>query len=203
MKFWKKAAIVLACICVLSAVYYGAYRFYLYKYGNEDREKFARQLAERTVEANSSEENKITHRTKLVIEHYNRRESSLVEENAVMPVEYIGMSREELADYLADYALSPSLDDAESGFEKYQITSFSPTQVVLRKIYAPSGNSCKFYIIEENGCATVYYIDLKTVYEYTNIIVETLPEDIQDQVRHGLYISDEDALYDFLETYTS
>ncbi|MCI8373499.1 MAG: hypothetical protein HFI75_14135 [Lachnospiraceae bacterium] len=203
MKFLKRAGIVLVCMGVLFAVYYGAYRIYLYKYGNEDKEKFAKQLSQKSVEANSVEENKITHQTKLVIEHYNRNESNVIEENTAMPVEYIGMSREELADYLEEYSQSPNLSDAESGFEKYQITSFSPSQVVLRKIYSPSRNSCKFYLTEENGCVTVYYIDHKTIYEYTNIIVETLPQDIQDQIKHGLYISDEDALYDFLETYTS
>lgn len=203
MNFWKKAGIGLLTLVLLFGVYYASYRFYLYKYGNADKEKFARQLPERAVEVNRAEENKITQRTKLVIEHYNRRDDSVDEEQAAMPVEYIGMSREELADYLTTYAASPQLQDVEEGFEKYQILSFSNKEVVLRKIYFPAGTEYKYYLVEENGCVTVYYIDQKTVYEYTNILVEMLPEDIREQVQHGKYITDEDSLYDFLETYTS
>lgn len=203
MKFWKKLGIVLACTFVLFGVYYGSYRFYQYKYGNKDKEKFAQQLSDKTLEVNSAEENIITQRTKLTIEYYDRITGMIEVEQTNMPVEYIGMSREELIDYLLDYAKDPNLEDIEAGFEKYQIMSFSSTKVVLRKILAPSKIAHKYYLVEEAGCVTVYYMDRKTVYEYSNIIVDLLPEDIRDKVKQGMYLTDEDALYDFLETYTS
>lgn len=203
MLFLKRIGIVLLCMLLMFGIYYGSYRFYLYKYGDEDKEKFADQLSNKTVEANQGENNTITQRTKLTVEHYNRLEGSLYEQEETMPVEYIGMSREELTDYLEAYAKEPSLRDVEEGFEKYQILSFSPAQVVLRKISTPAGTRYNYYLTEENGCVTVYYIDKRTVFEYTNIIVDMLPEDIQEQVKNGKYVKDEDALYDFLETYTS
>lgn len=202
MKFWKKISIIVLCLIGLFGIYYGSYRFYLYKFGNEDKARFAENLSH-VEEVNGAEKNTITQRTKLIIEHYNRTSGSMVEEAAVMPVEYIGMTREELSDYLSEYSRNPNLEDAQNGFEKYQIMSFSESQVVLRKIFITIGTEYKFYLTEENGCVTVYYIDQKTVYEYTNIVVDGLPDDVKEQVKHGKYVTDEDALYNFLENYTS
>ena len=46
-------------------------------------------------------------------------------------------------------------------------------------------------------------MDKKTVYEYTDIKVEILPEEIQKQIRSGNYITDIQQLYNFLENYSS
>lgn len=203
MVYLKRIGIVLLCMLLMFGIYYGSYRFYLYKYGDEDIKKFESRFSDNTVEANQGENNAITQRTKLTVEHYNRLEGSQYEQEEAMPVEYIGMSREELTNYLEEYAKAPSLHDVEQGFEKYQILSFSESQVVLRKICTPAGTQYHYYLTEENGCVTVYYIDKRTVFEYTNIIVDMLPKDIQEQVKNGKYVKDDDALYDFLETYTS
>lgn len=203
VKFWKRAGIATLCLVCLYGIYYGSYRLYLYKVGNADKLKFEKQEKVYSAEVNNSGKHTITQRTKLIIEHYNRVDESVVEEAAAMPVEYIGMTREALTEYLSEYSRAPSLQDVMDGFEKYQILSFSDSQVVLRKIFVPAGTEYKFYLTEENGCVTVYYIDLRTVYEYTNIVVDGLPDDIKEQVQRGKYVTDEDALYDFLETYTS
>lgn len=201
MKVWKKAGVILLCLIGLFGIYYGSYRLYLYKAGNADKAKY--ENMSKTAKVGNSEKNTVTQRTKLVIEHYNRETGSVVEESANMPVEYIGMTREALSEYLDEYSKAPGLKDVEEGFEKYQILSFSSSQVVLRKVFVPAGTQYKFYMTEENGCVTVYYIDKRTVYEYTNIVVDCLPDDIQEQIQRGKYVKDEDALYDFLETYTS
>ena len=120
-----------------------------------------------------------------------------------MPVEYIGMDRQELEDYLESYEQSPSISDLEIGFESYQVMSFSNKQVVLRKTFLPPNVMYKYYLTSQDGCVIVYYIDKKTVFEYTNICVDALPVEIQKQLQRGKYITDIDSLYDFLENYSS
>lgn len=203
MKVWKRIAVVCTCLLMLFGVYYGSYKIYLYTVGRQDAQQFAKKLSKKSVEANQSGEHKITNKTKLTVEYYNRAEESSMQESMSMPVEYVGMTRTELEKYLEEYGKEPSLEDVSAGFEKYQILSFSSSDVVLRKIFAPSGTEYKYYMIQENGCITVYYIDKRTVFEYTNIVVETLPEDVREQVECGRYVMDDDALYDFLETYSS
>lgn len=201
MNFYKKTGILVLSLLTMTGVYYGSYKLYQYQVGNKDMEKY-QELYE-AKEANRTKEQTIHPKTTLVVEHYNRTEESVVEETAVMPVEYIGMNREELTQYLETYSKNPDLQDVQNGFEKYQLISFSDSQVVLRKISVTPGTEYKFYLAEANGCVTVYYIDRKTVYEYTNIVVDCLPDDVKQQILRGKYVTDEDALFAFLETYTS
>lgn len=202
MKAKKRIIRVSVCLFIMFGLYYGSYRFYSYKFGKEDEQKYAKQYS-KTQEVNGVKEYRITQYTSLTIQSYDRVKGYIREEETAMPVSYIGMNKEELEKWLEEYSKSPDLEDAQNGFENYQILSFSPKEVVLRKIFTSAGTGYQFYMCEENGCVTVYYIDKKTVYEYTNILVDTLPQNIKEQIQRGKYVSDEEALYNFLENYTS
>ena len=68
------------------------------------------------------------------------------------------------------------------------------------------GNAKKsnwFYLKDLNGFIVVYLNDKKTVYEYTSISVDNLPEEIASQIRKGREIETEESLYSFLEGYSS
>lgn len=60
-----------------------------------------------------------------------------------------------------------------------------------------------FFLKEANGYVVVYLSDGKTVYEYTDISYEELPEKIKMEVSNGKYIEDQEELYGFLENYSS
>lgn len=60
-----------------------------------------------------------------------------------------------------------------------------------------------FYIMELDGYVTVYEGDKTTVYEYTTIRVEDLPEYLQEDVREGLKVTSLRQVYGFLENYSS
>ena len=51
--------------------------------------------------------------------------------------------------------------------------------------------------------ATAYLSDKKTVYEYTDISLEDLPENLQKEIQNGKYIETSESLYGFLENYSS
>lgn len=61
----------------------------------------------------------------------------------------------------------------------------------------------KFYLKSEDGIVIVYKTSTQEIYEYTNIVVEELPEDVKQEVLETKYILDEEELYTFLESYTS
>ena len=42
-----------------------------------------------------------------------------------------------------------------------------------------------------------------SIYEYTNIRVEELPEELQNEIREGKRLEGKDKLYGFLENYSS
>ena len=49
----------------------------------------------------------------------------------------------------------------------------------------------------------VYLDDQTSIYEYTNIRVEELPEELQNEIREGKRLEGKDKLYGFLENYSS
>ena len=55
----------------------------------------------------------------------------------------------------------------------------------------------------ENNMVNVYYSDRKTVYMYTDIVLDTLPEEIQNEIIGAKYIRSPMELYNFLESYSS
>ena len=60
-----------------------------------------------------------------------------------------------------------------------------------------------YYLHERNGYVVVYKNDHKTIFEYTDIIYEELPEHLQTEIKNGKYVKDLDELYGFLENYSS
>lgn len=71
---------------------------------------------------------------------------------------------------------------------------------------AAEGNVSKgevFYLMDLNGFVAVYKADKETIYEYTNIVVEDLPEDVRQEIQEGKEIRSVEKLYGFLENYSS
>lgn len=60
-----------------------------------------------------------------------------------------------------------------------------------------------FYLKNLNGFVAVYKADKETIYEYTNIVVEDLPEDVRQEIQEGKEIRTVEKLYGFLENYSS
>ena len=63
--------------------------------------------------------------------------------------------------------------------------------------------SHEYYLVEEDGRVTIYRIEGRTLFEYTGITVDSLPEELQGEIAHGTRVSGEKELYDFLENYSS
>ena len=59
-----------------------------------------------------------------------------------------------------------------------------------------------YYMKKLNGSVIVYNKD-HTVYEYTDLIPEFLPEEVVQKLNLGIYFQNQEELYEFLETYSS
>ncbi|MEF9839779.1 MAG: hypothetical protein RR275_08050 [Lachnospiraceae bacterium] len=60
-----------------------------------------------------------------------------------------------------------------------------------------------YYLKERNGFILVYLSDGVTIYEDTNIKVDILPKELQDEIKKGKYLETTEILYGFLENYSS
>ena len=61
----------------------------------------------------------------------------------------------------------------------------------------------QYYLVEEQGYINIYLSDRETIYEYTNITMDMLPEELRQEIMAGKGLSNEGELYDFLENYSS
>lgn len=64
-------------------------------------------------------------------------------------------------------------------------------------------NNYQFTLAEKDGYVVIYDKDQTDVFEYTDISIYDLPEELQKEILNGKHLRDEGDLYDFLEAYTS
>ena len=60
-----------------------------------------------------------------------------------------------------------------------------------------------YYLKELHGYVVVYLSDQKTIYQYTDILIQELPEHLASEIQNAKYIDSTEELYGFLENYSS
>lgn len=67
----------------------------------------------------------------------------------------------------------------------------------------PLTEDYRFLLVNNNNYVAVYQLPENEIYEYTDVILDVLPAELQEEIREGKYLRDEEELYNFLENYTS
>ena len=161
------------------------------------------ETEETAWQAAAEEEEVLTSDTEYVVEEYDTRRGTAVETVLKVPDKYLGMDRDSFEEAMELYALSPPLSERERGFVGLEVRSFSRSRVVVRMNYLYVEPTRGFYLKVEDNNIVVYCDDKQTVYMYTTISALKLPQAQQSQIVNGIYMEDEEALYSFLETYSS
>ncbi|MGN0385740.1 MAG: hypothetical protein ACI4EX_07640 [Lachnospiraceae bacterium] len=141
--------------------------------------------------------------TEYVIEEYDIKDGTKVEQVKRVPAKYMGMNREEFLEAMEIYERYPPLSELERGFTSLEVTGFSARRVVVRMNYSYVEPTKGFYICIMDHKVKVYCDDRKTVYLDTDMRAEDFPEYLQLEMLHGMYMGTEEELYHFLETYSS
>lgn len=182
--------------------------FYPNKYGEtgngtaalyQDSEKTKEQVIETAVEKAPV----ITADTVYLIEEVNLSDGTVQEKEEEIPVKYIGLDRQELLGELEAYDRNPALSDLKMGFQNIELSSFSRDRVVICKYYRPEPEEKGFYLMVADHFVIVYEKDKKTIHTNTDILLESLSEELQTEIIQGKYIENEQELYNFLESYSS
>lgn len=196
-----KRNLIFAVMAVLIGIIAGAYvyfndYFYPKQYVQNEEGKYV------NVTAPKPETFPVTKDTVFEIEHYYPDEKrKLTEEVESIPA-LLGCDKQGVLNYLKDYMDHLSLEEKEKGLTSYDLISYRENRICLRKTYhAPE---YKGYIAQSfNGTIVILKGDGKTVFEYTQIPINNLPEELQEQVLVGYPLENEEDLYSFLENYSS
>ncbi len=158
---------------------------------------------EQVITASAEDNQVISADTQYIIQEVDLRRDTSVETQWKVPDKYIGMDRRGFIREMELYQQSPSLKDQELGFVSVEVVSFSKAKVVIRKSYLFREAYTSFYLVNEKNYVVVYCDDLKTVYMNTNIMVDSLPDKLKQEIIRNKYIATEEELYNFLESYSS
>ena len=141
--------------------------------------------------------------TQLILEEVDVRKGTVEEIIEALPEKYIGMERESFLQCMKDYEASPPLSERQKGFVGLEVLSFSRDRVVVQKNYRRADPEDGFFLAIMDYRVIVLYDDAKTIYMTTDISFEMLPKELQEKMADMIYVENEQALFDFLEAYTS
>lgn len=141
--------------------------------------------------------------TEYVLEETDVDRHTVVETTWSLPDKYVGMNREQFLEAMRIYQASPPLTELERGFIGLEVLSFSRERVVVQMNYSYVQPSTSFYLAAYDNRVLVYLEDKETVYIETDIRVDTLPDEVQQEIIRMMWVESEEELYNFLETYSS
>lgn len=151
----------------------------------------------------SSTQEKLRQTASYFLETYYLQSQTEEREQLALPGFMVGIDRKGLTAYVEGYMETMPINEYLNGLVQFEIVSFTEDKVVLRKTYDETKVENQFYICRKGEFIVVYYSDLKTVYEYTEIRVDGLIEEIRQNIEQGFYVKDVQELYSILEGYTS
>ena len=144
----------------------------------------------------------ITQETHFQVEYYYKEEDRTLTEDIGSIPALLGCDKAGVERYLKDYMHHLSKEEQEEGLVSYGMISYRGNTIYLRKTYQkPIYNG--YYAKSFNGYVVIMNGDEKTVYEYTQIPIHLLPDEMKEQVMNGYYLDNEEDLYNFLENYSS
>ena len=141
--------------------------------------------------------------TEYVLEETDILHHTVVETTWRLPDKYVGMNREQFLSAMETYKAAPPLTELERGFVGLEVLSFARERVVVRMDYRYVQPSSSFYLAAYDNKVLVYLEDRQTVYIETDIMLDALPLDLQQEIVRMMWIENEETLYNFLETYSS
>lgn len=168
----------------------------------EQRNEVVSELPQ-VIQVSAEDEQVICADTQYIIQEVDIKKDTSVETTWKVPDKYIGMNRKQFVEAMELYQQSPALKDQELGFVSVEVVSFSGARVVVRKNYIYKEVSSSFYLVNEKNYVVVYCDDMRTVYMNTNIMLDSLPDSLKQEIIKTKYMATEEELYNFLESYSS
>ena len=120
-----------------------------------------------------------------------------------IPFSFTGLTREELEKEIKRYEISPTFADKQNGFVSIELISYHPEKITVKKIYEEEQEKIIYYIKAVNHELIVYCSDREEPYMPTDLTLEMLPENVQQEVINIKCFNSINEVYDFLESYTS
>ncbi len=180
--------------------------------GNSKKETVLTKAAE-TLPVGETTEELVGRNTEYVMEVHDLDSDKVTVRQKSLPVELIGLSREDLLNYISNH--KEQFQEKGEEIRNISMISFNGDELVLRKDVTESVAISEtvrkseeepvyhYYLMLEDGVLVVYKKDKTTIFLETGIEVENLDEDERARLNQGIGITNISELYRYLEGYTS
>lgn len=205
----KQILWLLGLAVVLTVLYFAGYHYGSEIGGNEiitiDSETYYMQ--------GETDEEILDSYAEYVVESHDLDSDSLRTESESIPVEFIGLSKSEVIDYITSH--QEQFQEEGEEIRNISMISFSSDMLVLRKDVTKSvaisetikkyenDNPYNYYMVLEEGYIVVYKQDKTTIFLETGIGQEELDESERELLIQGIGVKNVSELYRYLEGYTS
>ena len=112
-----------------------------------------------------------------------------------------------ISDYrMFDCRLSGQLQQSTEKEKAIELTKNEKNDSIQTRRSSAKGESVSddaYYLKELHGYVAVYLQDGTTLYETTSLSVNNLPDEVQQDLKNGIYLKSAEELYGFLENYSS
>lgn len=147
-------------------------------------------------------EQRVTADTEWIIEEIGKENGDVTRYRQAVPEFCLGMDRNALSKQVRIMKDAPSLEEKQRGLYDTELNTFSAGRVIIKKYYNPP-NQNGYFLLVKNHYVSVYNSSKSNCLQDTNILLEKLPDLLQEQIIAGKYMENQESLYNFLETYTS
>lgn len=148
-------------------------------------------------------ETKVLPSTQYTLQIFDMSRQTMETKLLDVPFYLVGLTREEVMNYLSDYMNDLPLSEYNKGLISCELISFSEKEIVIKKTYNEDFVPFRYYVVIKDGYVVVYNSDLKSVYSYTHIEAKNLPESDRIALIKGIYVNSREELYSLLESYSS
>ena len=141
--------------------------------------------------------------TTYILNIYDMKTDTTQTKELYPPSYLVGLTRVQVEEYLKSYMKDLPLSEYNKGLISYELIRFSADTIEIKKTYNEDFLPFRFYVVVKDGFVVVYNSDLKSVYSYTQIEAQYLPEEDRIALSKGIYINSLEELYSLLESYSS
>lgn len=166
---------------------------------------------DKSVAADNQNQTIVKRNTKYTLETYYSDKDETITENPSIPVELIGLDRNQVIDFIESN--TSYFEETDKRILNVMLLSFSDKEIVIRrnveeaeeetKKYNFSAETSKYYVVLEETGVVVYKEDKTTVYMETGITENEMDEAMVAELKYGVAIKNISELYRFLESITS
>lgn len=166
---------------------------------------------DKSVAADNQNQTIVKRNTKYTLETYYSDKDETITENPGIPVELIGLDRNQVIDFIESN--TSYFEETDKRILNVMLLSFSDKEIVIRrnveeaeeetKKYNFSAETSKYYVVLEETGVVVYKEDKTTVYMETGITENEMDEAMVAELKYGVAIKNISELYRFLESITS